>query len=250
MIKGMAMALAAATALTSAAPSYAVLATFSVFNASSPARNIRWERVGTDGGKLYSVSTPSGTAPGEVLVKFSFLDDPLAAFITNVTAKFYLSATTSGTPASLSGSNLFQDVSDGGTFYFKTTAPITIDSTTYAAGSVLLAGSFDHTLLSGARGGSAGSIASSTDGGDTLDFTSDFRSFITTERDFSIALTAINSVLARPSTSSSLRSFYASASGNFSANFVPEPASWAMMLAGFGLVGAAVRRRRSAVVAA
>ncbi|GGE16275.1 hypothetical protein GCM10011529_23330 [Polymorphobacter glacialis] len=31
---------------------------------------------------------------------------------------------------------------------------------------------------------------------------------------------------------------------------VPEPASWAMLIAGFGLTGAAMRRRRTAVVAA
>ncbi|HWI86755.1 MAG TPA: NF038122 family metalloprotease, partial [Sphingomonas sp.] len=31
------------------------------------------------------------------------------------------------------------------------------------------------------------------------------------------------------------------------ASFVPEPASWAMMLGGFGLVGGALRRRRTSV---
>lgn len=31
---------------------------------------------------------------------------------------------------------------------------------------------------------------------------------------------------------------------------IPEPASWAMLIAGFGLVGAIARRRRSAVVMA
>ena len=30
---------------------------------------------------------------------------------------------------------------------------------------------------------------------------------------------------------------------------VPEPASWAMLIAGFGLVGAAARRRRTALTA-
>ncbi len=32
--------------------------------------------------------------------------------------------------------------------------------------------------------------------------------------------------------------------GSFPTGAVPEPATWAMMLAGFGLVGATVRRRR------
>jgi hypothetical protein len=36
----------------------------------------------------------------------------------------------------------------------------------------------------------------------------------------------------------------------FSAGAVPEPASWAMMIAGFGLVGATMRRRRQAVATA
>ena len=33
-------------------------------------------------------------------------------------------------------------------------------------------------------------------------------------------------------------------------NAVPEPASWAMLIAGFGLTGAAMRRRRTSAVAA
>lgn len=37
------------------------------------------------------------------------------------------------------------------------------------------------------------------------------------------------------------------APGNMSTGVVPEPASWAMLIAGFGLVGAAMRRRRAAV---
>jgi hypothetical protein len=37
---------------------------------------------------------------------------------------------------------------------------------------------------------------------------------------------------------------------NVTIGAVPEPASWVMLIAGFGLVGAAARRRRTAVVAA
>ena len=36
---------------------------------------------------------------------------------------------------------------------------------------------------------------------------------------------------------------------NFSVAAVPEPASWAMLITGFGLVGAAARRRRTAIAA-
>jgi choice-of-anchor C domain-containing protein len=50
-----------------------------------------------------------------------------------------------------------------------------------------------------------------------------------------------------PTTLLSFRSTTAGPSGialdNVSANVVPEPASWAMMIAGFGLVGAMMRRR-------
>jgi hypothetical protein len=34
---------------------------------------------------------------------------------------------------------------------------------------------------------------------------------------------------------------------NIQSNFVPEPATWAMMIAGFGMVGGALRRRRTAL---
>ena len=38
---------------------------------------------------------------------------------------------------------------------------------------------------------------------------------------------------------------FTSASGTFLSGNVPEPASWAMLLAGFGLTGAALRGRRN-----
>jgi hypothetical protein len=37
------------------------------------------------------------------------------------------------------------------------------------------------------------------------------------------------------------------AAGSFTNAAVPEPASWAMLIAGFGLTGAAMRRRRAAI---
>jgi hypothetical protein len=43
--------------------------------------------------------------------------------------------------------------------------------------------------------------------------------------------------------------FVASGGGTFAGAPIPEPATWALMISGFGLVGAAARRRRIAVAA-
>jgi hypothetical protein len=54
----------------------------------------------------------------------------------------------------------------------------------------------------------------------------------------------------------SLRSFRATATGSFSSDpaptitALPEPGAWAMLIAGFGLVGFAARRRSIRQVAA
>jgi hypothetical protein len=104
----------------------------------------------------------------------------------------------------------------------------------------------------------SGGISASTASGATISYSSDFIDFSNSlNRDAAFSLTAIQSLvggvnkgLNQSVSGKALRSFRATATGSFSydpavsANAVPEPATWAMLLGGFGLIGATARRSR------
>ena len=261
MFKKLALTAATFASLAVATPSQAVITTFASFNPSGSARNIRWERVGTADGKLYSTSSGSGTAVGNVNVNFTFLQNYFVSngLVQNVTAVFSLSAITANDPATSGGGSWMQNI-DSGSFSFTSTTAITVGSVTYAAGSNLLSGTFTNATMTGQNGGSAGGINDSGIGinggpGSKVNFTSDFLDFnsVTTptvQRDFALSLTSITPT-PTVTANRSLPTFRASAGGNFASdpvpviNGVPEPAVWGMMIAGFGVVGFQSRRRRS-----
>jgi hypothetical protein len=73
---------------------------------------------------------------------------------------------------------------------------------------------------------------------------------ISGEFDSAIALTSITpSISILTSGVDAVKTFKADATGSFSGNIVPEPASWALMLAGFGLAGGSLRLRAKRQVA-
>ncbi|MBV9097214.1 MAG: PEP-CTERM sorting domain-containing protein, partial [Frankiaceae bacterium] len=157
----------------------------------------------------------------------------------------------------------YQQRGIAGSFSFISTSAITVTGPhfiphTYAAGSNLLSGSFSSSVLFGA--GSSASTNSSTLGGSTVTFTSDFLDFSNTvERDRGLTLTSIVPSLGRHTgLNGALNSFRATAGGQFSSDpaplinglaVVPEPGVWLLMVAGFGLVGFAARRRTTVVAA-
>ncbi|MFL5296277.1 MAG: PEPxxWA-CTERM sorting domain-containing protein [Phenylobacterium sp.] len=113
----------------------------------------------------------------------------------------------------------------------------------------LLSGSFTNGLLS--VEGTSGNARASTVTGDSITYTSSLVPAATlgAPRDFSFALTGATPS-ASQTTGGAIGSFVATGSGNFSATpvaRVPEPASWALMIVGFGGMGAALRRRRTKV---
>lgn len=239
-----AAAFAAATIMLPTSAS-AVVTTFATVTTDARASNTLWTQDGS-GGALVSTSTDTATTAGTASVRFSFINTPELAAISNVSSLFQINATApSGNPASSVGPALVQGGMNG-TFSFINTSAITIGDTTFAAGSNLLTGIFTGGSITGLAGGNAASFTASS-----VTFTSDFINLSgVTSSSFAIALdNATPAITATPGTA--LDGFRARATGSFSADdlvagAIPEPGSWMMLIVGFGLAGIALRRPHSA----
>jgi hypothetical protein len=260
------LAIAAALAsVVAATPSAAVVTTFATHSAVA-GDNVRFVNSGTSPTRTtdavyYTISTPGSNVAGSVLTNFNFINTVLAPFVTNVSARYTLNAVVAkNSPATVIGNTIIQSGLSG-SFSFLSTSAITVSgpgliATTYAAGSNLLSGIFNSATLVGSTNGTAGSTFATGALGMNLTFTSDFLTFAPgSSLDRSTAVTAIN-----PATlvgaNGALRGFKAVTGGQFSADpapkalaAVPEPAVWAMLLAGFGFVGVSMRRRTVSVAA-
>lgn len=247
------MVVAAAATVATAVPAGAVVTTFASFSPISSVRNFRF---GNSGGgatrpndaSYYSIASGGARDPGSIDVRFSFLVPQLDA-VQNLPAVFTLNGTVAR-DSRATGATSFTQPGLGGSFSFVAAEAFAINGRNFAAGTNLLSGSFGGGELTGQYGGSSGGINASTGGGDSVTFTSDFLDFSNTvSRDLGITLTAVTPNF-RPGSNGVLNSFRASAGGQFSSdpapliNAVPEPGTWAMLIAGFGLVGATARRRR------
>lgn len=265
--------IALAGLMAAASPAAADVTTFASFNATGN-NNIVWANSGiggTDstydasgvGGRLYTTTSnglqPEAYAPAGVEVAFSFLQGALAS-VSNVSATFTLDLS-SASAAINAGPLIFQPGLGNpvASFSIVSNQAIVIGPTFYAAGSNLLSGTLTSGVsLVGINGSTSGSVNGSTQTGAVITYTSDFLNFnSTTVRDFALSLSAITSLVQNSNAglhapNGNLRSFKATATGSFSSEplpVVPEPATWAMMIAGFGLLGVSLRRRRVAVAA-
>lgn len=271
-IKTIASFVALGAAIAVAGPAAAVVVTFATFSAPTTAHNFHLQNAGNSSSPsrtldaaLFSTTTANSSTPGSAIVRFSFLQAQFAPYVTNINASFtYYATIARGTPVqSVFGNYLQQGIN--GSFSFLTTTAITVGGPdfvphTYAAGSNLLSGTFTSAILFGV--GSSASTDSSTQGGSTVVFTSDFLDFSNTvDRDRGLTLTSITPSLSRHNGSNNaLSTFNATAGGQFSSDpaplinglaIVPEPAVWGLLVVGFGMVGFQTRRRaRSASVTA
>ncbi|WP_404712750.1 PEPxxWA-CTERM sorting domain-containing protein [Sphingomonas sp. MMS24-J13] len=248
---GLAAATIAASMLV-ATPSQATITSFASYSAVNSSSNIYWKNSASDGassksGTLFTSSTNGSTA-GSTTIKFSFLQPGLNV-VSNVTATFTLLATVTNVAASSLGPQQTQKGLTG-SFSIISTAPITISGYTYAAGTNLLSATFTNASINGTSSGGVRDATSGANAG-TITYTSAFLNFLpTVDKDFSLSLTSITPSLAH-STGNALKTFRANSTGTFSTDPVPaivipvpEAATWAMFIAGFGLMGATLRRRR------
>jgi hypothetical protein len=251
-----AAALASALALGAAMPAQAAITTFATMSALTQ-DNIYFKNASTTNksasATIYSIATSTATVPGSVGVKFSFINEGAAldTAVSGVNATFALSAAT--TTAAQNAFGYLIQPGINGTFSLLSTTAITVGSHTYAAGSNLLSATFTGAGIAGPKGSTSGSMdANNQNSGSTIVYTSDFVTFSPgASLDGAFSLTSITAALADVQAGTyALKTFKGDAGGSFSAdpvptaNFVPEPASWALMLVGFGAVGGIARRRK------
>ena len=208
--------------------------TFATYNPVGTASNI--SLVGTT---LSSAST----------VTFDYLDPTLSP-LGDLTAHLNLVATETG---AASFGPLALGTFDGSFSLTYTGATKTAGGHTVHTGDDLLSGTFLGSVFTGY--GSSASLLDSVFGGGDVSF--DDNKFLTfnTGADEGLALAMTSVTPPTLVVGGALRAFTAVSQGNFAADVatvgggggVPEPATWAMMLLGFGTTGAIVRSRRRLV---
>lgn len=219
-----------------AAPA-AAITTFATFSSTSAAPSVEFTGAPNGAGVLSSVAQP---------VTFRFFDAAGGETPTDFAATFNLLANTAGGQV-LGGIGIAPVIS--GSFSFTSASAVTFGG---ATGTNLLTGTFSGSAVTAQINGSTANYGVSTPPA-FVTFTSDFLDFSdSTARDLAFAITGINPSVSFDSFAGGTGQFAGTIGGSFSADVfagsglpgVPEPATWALMIGGFGMVGTAMRRRK------
>jgi hypothetical protein len=203
---------------------------------------------------FFTIPTSSSKDAGTTQVDFSFINlgSVYDSTVKDVVAN--LTWTSSSMTAAQTAFGQAIQPGLGGQFSITSTTALTLDGKTYAAGSVLLSGTFSGGTLSGALGSTSGGFDVNNGSGGTLTFTSDFLKFApTASLGTALNFTAGSAggghgLESKDFGSYALESFKLDSGGSFSSvplpnSPVPEPAAWSMIILGMGMMGSVLRRR-------
>jgi len=208
--------------------------------------------------KIYT-QTGNGTTPMWVAANVTFANAALNTALGNLPVEMKFIAHTTGAAQNVFGTfvqALSTSNQSAGVFEVRTTNAVTVGQTDYAAQSNVFTATFHGGAIVGS--GTTGSLTATTSGGANFsNVSSDFLTFPnSTEYDLNLVLSNLTAVFGQANAQSGLNDFKGKAAGSFTSDaagipsaVVPEPESWAMLVVGFGLVGA-FRRRETKVVAA
>jgi hypothetical protein len=249
-------ALALSIGLSLSAPAHAVITNFATASAITGATNFGFKNAASNNNSnsasLFTLQTPNSNVGGSTFVDFSFINlaPALDSAVDGVEASFTFNALTQSSATTEFGFEIQPGIQ--GNFRYISTKAILVGNYVYAAGSNLLSGQFVDASLDGRQGSTVATMEASDGYLSTLILTSDFIDLSPSGQEFAdFGLQSITPSLGHANGTSALKSFKANgSSAEFSidpaptVNGVPEPATWAVMLVGFGGVGAAMRARR------
>ncbi|MFL5298519.1 MAG: PEPxxWA-CTERM sorting domain-containing protein [Phenylobacterium sp.] len=238
-------AVLAATLAAATAPAHATV--IAQFSPDATSADYKWIK-NNSGGELISVGNPADTTATAVATHFSFVPAAFADFA-SLSAVFTLDATAAqGNPAIFAAGTWTQTGLNGSFAVLYTGANQTIDGVNLVSGVTHL---FDGVFTSAQIVGAGGSGSATLAFGGAAAFSSDVvdLSGIPGSRGLTFNLGSVSPTF-DASTGKALNSFTANGGGSFSAAApIPEPAAWGLMIGGFGMAGAMLRRRKAVAAA-
>ncbi len=205
----------------------------------------------SDDATFFSTATGTANVVGAAPIKFTYFDAGLPAF-DGMAALLTISGTVTDTAATTDGTTYTQAGLNGSfNIVFNGTTGVYDGKALVKGSTSLFSGTFTNAWIQGQGGVGGLAVTLANTGSATFNTHSifDLTDLQPGTEEFTIKLANITPTLGIQAPGAALTTFRAKSGGDFQASFVPEPATWGLMIMGFGGAGAMLRRRRHALAA-